>query len=150
MTAETMTMFDHLDATPDTLVGLNPNERTPTQVLGLGMGVDSCSVLLRWITDPTSRDFALEDLAVVTAQTGDEKETARTEIESLILPLLRANNIRLIQAARAGRYVTSAGGGVVVLSDTRQPSRMFIEGRYKLSDEMFSAGTVPQSGGARL
>jgi uracil phosphoribosyltransferase len=72
-------------------VGLNLSERTPTEVFGLGMGVDNCSVLLRLMTDPASRDSALEGLAVVTAQTGDERETARTEIESLILPMLRAN-----------------------------------------------------------
>ncbi|UTM40047.1 hypothetical protein MX572_25715 (plasmid) [Rhodococcus pyridinivorans] len=114
------------------------------------MGVDSCAILLRWLTDPTSRNFELDDLAVVTAQTGDEKATARTEIEKLVLPLMRAHRIRLIQVARSDRYATSTGKGIVVLSDTRSPDRMFTEGRYKLSDEMLSAGTVPQAGGARL
>ncbi|WP_137726374.1 hypothetical protein [Prescottella subtropica] len=149
-TATTMTMFDVPETAADLIEGLNPDEPAPQVALGFGMGADSCAIILRWITDPTSRDFDLSDLAVVTAQTGDEKDSARTEVESLILPLMRANNIRLIQVARGGRYVTTAGEGVVVLSDTRQPDRMFTEGRYKLSDEMLSAGTIPQSGGARL
>jgi hypothetical protein len=36
------------------------------------MGVESSATLTRWITDPSSRDFELNDLIVVTAQTGHE------------------------------------------------------------------------------
>lgn len=40
--------------------------RHPRHVLSYGLGLDSTAVLLRWLTDPTSRDFDLSDLVVVT------------------------------------------------------------------------------------
>ena len=40
--------------------------------LSWGMGIESNAILTRWLTDPTSRTFSLEDLTVITAQTGDE------------------------------------------------------------------------------
>lgn len=38
--------------------------------MSYGMGVDSTAILLRWLTDPMSRDFDLRDLVVSTAHTG--------------------------------------------------------------------------------
>jgi hypothetical protein len=49
-----------------------------------------------------------------------------------------------VQVARAGHFEAD---GITVLSDTREPERLFIEGDYKLSDELRAAGTVPQFGG---
>lgn len=46
-------------------------ERQPV-ILSYGMGVDSTAILTRWLLEPWSRDFGLEDLVVLTAQTGDE------------------------------------------------------------------------------
>ena len=46
--------------------------RHPRHVLSYGLGLDSTAVLLRWLTDPSSRDFDLSDLVVITAMTGDE------------------------------------------------------------------------------
>lgn len=40
--------------------------------LSWGMGVESTAILLRWLIDPTSRNFPLSQLSVITAQTGDE------------------------------------------------------------------------------
>ncbi len=46
-----------------TLTGLDLVEQTtrtrtpPSVVLNLGMGVDSAAILLRYLTDPASRDF---------------------------------------------------------------------------------------------
>src|SRR3712207_5950606 len=51
------------------------------------------------------------------------------------------------QVARAG---PSRGDGISVLDDSRYPTRVFLEGHYRLQDELRSAGTVPQVGGARL
>lgn len=148
MTTE-LSLFDTEPTTP-TLVGLNTNEPAPRICLSYGLGTDSSAILLRWLTDPTSRDFDLADLAVVVAQTGDERESTGIDVEELVLPLLRQHRVRFIEVARAGRYVTKNGGGVKVLADTRDPQRLHLSGEYRLSQEMLSAGTLPQLGGARL
>lgn len=108
------------------------------------MGVESNAILTRWLTDPTSRDFSLEDLTVITAQTGDEHTDTKAYCETHILPLLRRNKIRLVQVARAGRYEAD---GIEVLDDSFHPDTLHIEGAYKLSDELLFAGTVPQFAG---
>lgn len=59
---------------------------------------------------------------------------------------MREHHVRYIQVARAGRY---RDDGVVILSDTNQPDRLHLDGAYTLAEEMFAAGTVPQSGGPR-
>lgn len=41
-------------------------EPPPKVVLGFGLGCDSSAILARWLTDPTSRDFELHQLAVIT------------------------------------------------------------------------------------
>jgi hypothetical protein len=115
-------------------------------VLSYGLGVDSTAILLRWLTDPSSRDFPLHNLIVITAMTGNEWSVTGEMVTELVLPLLRKNHIRFIQVARAGR---SRDDGVVILSDTTQPDRLHLEGAYTLAEEMFAAGTVPQSGGPR-
>ncbi|GAA3148438.1 hypothetical protein GCM10020255_027350 [Rhodococcus baikonurensis] len=97
------------------------DETTPTVVLSYGLGEDSTAILLRWIKDPTSRDFDLSDLVVITAMTGNEWESTRTAVETHVLPRLAAAGIRYIQVGRARRHVTKAGDGVVVLDDSRTP-----------------------------
>jgi hypothetical protein len=121
------------------------NTTTPV-VLSYGLGVDSTAILLRWITEPESRDFDLSDLIVVTAMTGDEWPATGRLVEQHVLPLLRANHIRYVQVARAGAFQRD---GITVLSDTRTPDKLFLDGDYKLSDELLTAGTVPQMGGVR-
>ncbi len=98
----------------------------------------------RELTDPTSRDFPLEDLTVITAQTGDEHIDTKTYCETHILLLLRTNRIRLVQVARAGRFEDD---GIEVLDDSIHPETLYIDGAYKLSDELLFAGTVPQFAG---
>lgn len=57
MTVSSATLFDYTRTdTP----------RPPKVVMSYGMGLDS-ALLLRWLEDPSSRDFELDDLAVVTA-----------------------------------------------------------------------------------
>jgi hypothetical protein len=114
-------------------------------VLSLGLGVDSVSILLRWIHDPDSRDFDLSNLTVVTAMVGDEFDETVRLTETYILPLMRQHNIRYAQVARKA----SQSDGIAILSDTRQPQRLFSEGSYKLSDEMLDNGLVPQRAGGR-
>lgn len=112
--------------------------------LSWGMGIESNAILTRWLTDPTSRNFSLEDLTVITAQTGDEHIDTKTYCEKHILPLLRRNNVRLVQVARAGRLEED---GIEVLDDSLHPDTLYVDGAYKLSDELLFAGTVPQFAG---
>jgi len=116
-------------------------------VLSYGLGVDSTAILLRWIHEPASRDFDLDDLVVVTAMTGDEWRTTGDLVERHILPLLAAHRIRYVQVARHGPLQAD---GVTVLDDSRSPRVLHLAGDYTLSDELLGAGTVPQMGGARL
>jgi len=122
----------------------------PKVIFSFGMGADSTSILLRWLEDPTSRDFELDELALITAHTGSEWESTRTTMETHVLPRLAAANVRFIQVARSQRHTTIDGGGIVVLDDTRNPTRLYLEGAYTLWDELTEAGTVAQASGARL
>ncbi|MGV7303110.1 hypothetical protein PJK45_28095 [Mycobacterium kansasii] len=113
------------------------------------MGLDSTCLLLRWLEEPSSRDFELTDLVLVTAFTGNEFETTRRVVERHVLPRLRDNGVRFVQCARSRRLTTTRGDGVVVLDDSTTPQRLHFRGRYRLSDEMLSQGTIPQLGGFR-
>jgi hypothetical protein len=114
-------------------------------VLSFGMGVESSALLLCWLERPESRDFDLErDLIVITAQTGDEHPDQKILVERHILPRMRARSVRYVQVARAGHLEAD---GIVVLDDTREPRRVYLDGAYKLSQELRAAGTVPQFAG---
>ena len=63
-------------------------------LLSLGMGLESVAILLRWLFEPESRDFSLEQLIVLVAQTGDEYSSTGKLIETYILPLMRQFRIR--------------------------------------------------------
>ena len=124
--------------------------RPPSVVINLGMGVDSVAILLRYLTEPASRDFAWDDAVVITAMTGDEFAQTGRDIEDHVLPLLRRHRVRFVQVARSHRHVSKNGDGAVILSDTTQPDRVHLDGPYKLSDELLEAGTVAQRSGSRL
>jgi hypothetical protein len=116
-------------------------------VLSYGLGVDSTSLLLRWLEDPASRNFdPATQLLVVSSMTGDEWPRTGELVEEHILPRLRAARVRYAQVARGG---PKQADGIRVLSDTTRPTRCHIGGAYKLSDELTAAGTVPQVGGTR-
>jgi hypothetical protein len=126
---------------------LTSEARGVKTILSFGMGVESSALLLRWIEEPQSRDFDLEqDLIVITAQTGDEWPDTKMLIEQHLLPRMRAQRIRYVQLARAGHLEAD---GIVVLADTREPRTVYLEGAYKLSQELRAAGTVPQYAGER-
>lgn len=57
---------------------------------------------------------------------------------------MREHDIRYVQVARAGHLESD---GIVVLDDTREPRTVYLEGAYKLSDELHAAGTLPQYAG---
>lgn len=108
-------------------------------ILSYGMGVESTAILHRWITDPSSRDFDLSDLVVLTAQTGDEFPDTKELVEEHMLPLLRMASIRIVQVAR-----DNPTRSMKVLSDSDSPFAVYLSGKYRLSEELFTAGTVPQ------
>ncbi|MBD1995389.1 hypothetical protein H6G00_01920 [Leptolyngbya sp. FACHB-541] len=108
--------------------------------LSLGMGYDSVALLLAYLFHPELRDFDLKDLIVVTAMTGDEWPETKTFMETVVLPLLRQFQIRFIQVARKSG---SDRDGIVILNDTRNPTRLFMEGAYKLSTHLLRSGIVP-------
>lgn len=112
-----------------------------------GLGVEGVTKVLKWIEEPQSRNFPLSQLTLYTAQTGDEHDDTRQAIEELIMPRVRAHNIRWVQIARAGEYEED---GIVILDDTTQPTTLFTEGCYKLSDHLLLSGTVPQFAGEHL
>jgi hypothetical protein len=118
----------------------------PRVVLNWGLGVDSTVILHRYLTDPSSRDFDLKDLTVLTAQVGDEHESTRALVECHMLPLMRKAGVRFVEVARSGPKVEH---GLTVLQDTTNPQRCHIEGKYRLSDELMAAGTVPTFSGKK-
>ncbi len=113
-------------------------------VLSYGMGVESTAILLRWIFEPATRPCDLADLIVITAQVGDEYRDTGRDVETHALPLLRQHGIRYVQVARHGAHEAD---GIAVLSDTRQPATIHLDGDYKLSDELRRNGTIPLTGG---
>ena len=107
--------------------------RTVATILSYGMGVESSAILLRWIMIPATRPCPLQDLIVITSQVGDEYADTGRDVEAHILPLMRVHGIRYVQVARHGHFEAE---GITVLDDSRSPARMFLEGDYKLSDEL--------------
>ncbi|QXJ25940.1 hypothetical protein AGRA3207_007509 [Actinomadura graeca] len=116
-------------------------------VLSYGLGKDSTAILLRWIQEPRTRPCRLENLLVVTTMTGDEWPVTGALVQLHVLPLLRRHRIRFAQVARDG---PSQRDGIAVLDDSRDPRTLYLEGAYRLHEEMRAAGTLPQLGGARL
>lgn len=113
----------------------------PATVLSMGMGVDSVAIAARWLREPDSRDFDLADLILLTAMTGNEYAATAELMRRHLLPELAAARVRYVQVARAGQ---SSKDGIVVLDDTRTPTRMHMRGPWSLSDELEATGTVPQ------
>ena len=121
--------------------------QTPYCILSLGMGVESTAILVRWLTEPETRPCSLDRLIVLTAMTGDEYFDTIFDMEKHILPMLRAHGVRFVQVARHGHLEAD---GITILSDTTNPTRLFADGDYRLSDELRTAGTLPQFAGEHI
>jgi hypothetical protein len=115
-------------------------------VLSYGLGVDSTALLFRWLTEPDSRNFDLDDLLVVTAMTGDEWPDTVELVERHVLPRLAEAGVTYVQVARGG---ASQKDGITILDESDEPHRLYADGAYRLSDELTRAGTVPQAAGSR-
>jgi hypothetical protein len=112
-------------------------------VMSNGLGVESVAILLRWLFEPDTRDFPLDQLIVITAMVGAEWPDTGEEFERHILPLFRQHGVRFVQVARGGHLEED---GIVVLDDSRHPECLHIGGAYTLTEELETAGTVPQYG----
>lgn len=121
----------------------------PSEVLSWGLGVDSTAILLRWLYEPTTREFGLDKLVVVVAHTGDEYAATLRDAQDVVLPLLARYGVRLVQAGRIRLNTTAAGAGVSIFNDSTRPTRLYADQGYTLSDELLAAGTVPQLGSRR-
>jgi hypothetical protein len=115
-------------------------------ILSYGLGTHSTAAAVNIIENEKARDFDLDQLILLTAMTGDEWKSSRILVETHFLPVLRAHSIRYVQVARCGARQADS---IRVLSDTREPCVLHIEGVYKLSDELRRAGTVPTVCGTR-
>ncbi len=102
------------------------------------------AVLVRWVREPNTRPCPLEDLIVITSQVGDEYEDTGHDVTTYVLPLMQRHRIRYVQVARGGHLESD---GITILDDSRQPQTVFLQGAFKLSDELRRNGTVPQFGG---
>lgn len=120
--------------------------RRQTVILNYGLGTHSTAAAVNLIENESARDFDLDQLILLTAMTGDEWKSSKVLVETHLLPILRAHSIRYVQVARCG---ARQADGIRVLSDTREPHELHIEGVYKLSDELKRAGTVPTVCGTR-
>lgn len=109
-------------------------------ILHFGWGCDSASILIEWLTNPTRRDFELENLVVLAAQTGNESELIKRQNERHIFPLLRQHQVSVVQVAKSGNFLAD---GYEVKDDSRSPTTCFIEGSFTLAQELLTTGTVP-------
>jgi hypothetical protein len=121
----------------------NDNDGVP-RIQSHGLGVESQSVLLEWLSNPASRDFCLCQLTCLTSQTGSEMDDTRLLAETYMLPLLRYFRIRFVEIARKG---PAESEGIVIFQDTREPRELHTEGAYTLAEHMRRNGVAPQTTG---
>ncbi|MFD8316197.1 hypothetical protein [Kitasatospora purpeofusca] len=117
-------------------------------VANLGMGVDSSAYAARWLTDPASRGFDLDQLTFLIAAVGEEYGTTHRLMEECLFPLIARHRIRTVTVARKGH---STAEGYLVLDDTRTPTRLRTRpadeaaaAPVSLGERMLQAGTLPQ------
>lgn len=121
-------------------------ENMPVQ-LKWGGGVDSTTIIWRWLTEPHTRDFPLEDLHVVIALVGAHDEYERTaELARLhVLPLLARHRVMTYQVGRASDEV---GDGYRVLEATRSPTVLRRElTSWSYYEYCLRRGIVPNTAG---
>jgi hypothetical protein len=113
-----------------------------TIILSYGMGRDSTAILLRWLLEPSSRDFGLDQLVVVVSHVGNEWPDTYNLFQTVIVPLLRSTTSAYVQLCRAGSELAD---GIVVLDDSRSPTRGQWDVPWTLRDELRRNGTIPES-----
>ncbi len=113
-------------------------------VLHYGMGYDSTALLFDYLENPDNWDF--EIACILIAQTGNESNLIRTQVENLVFPRIREHQIRTVQIARKS---STQRDGYTVLDDTTQPTTCYYRPTaekpyFTLYDDMLLSGTVPQ------
>lgn len=115
-------------------------------VANLGMGVDSSAIVTRWLLEPQTRGFDLDQLTILIASVGEEYQRTKDAMEQMLFPLIARHRIRTVQVARAGQ---TAGEGYLVLDDTPTPTRLVTKVPVTLGGRMLDVGTVPQVSSTR-
>ena len=91
--------------------GIADGARRPSVVVSYGLGLDSTCLLLRWLTEPQSRDFDLADMVVA-----DCSFISLRKILPPAVALLRPSGkiLALIKPQfEAGKAEADRGGGVI-------------------------------------
>lgn len=115
-------------------------------IANVGMGVDSSAIVARWLLEPQTRGFDLDQLTILIASVGEEYQHTKDAMEQALFPLVAKHRVRTVQIARAGQ---AAADGYVVLDDTRTPTRLVTDVPVTLGERMLGAGTVPQVSSTR-
>lgn len=115
-------------------------------ILSYGLGVDSTAILVRWIREPASRTFPLDQVTVINSNTGNEYTSTHTAVDTHVLPLLRKHGIRFVELARGG---PDTADGYEILADTTAPTTLHSRGAWSVSDEYEVSGSVVQTAGGR-
>jgi hypothetical protein len=113
----------------------------PAHVVSWGLGVDSSAYLTEILTAPERHGIDLSSLIVLHAVVGSEWDSTISDAERFLLPLLADRGVRTVQIARAG---PRDADGIIVLDDTRYPTRIHRRGPWTLEQESVRSGTVPQ------
>jgi hypothetical protein len=78
---------------------------------------------------------------VATAMTGDELPVIGRLVTEHVLPLLHGHHIRYAQIVQGSPSQTH---DIAVLDDIRAPQQLYLDGTWRLSDELPATGTVPR------
>ncbi|WP_410570673.1 hypothetical protein [Amycolatopsis sp. cmx-4-61] len=113
----------------------------PVHLVSWGLGVESTAYLVEVLTSPQRYGLDLADMIVIHAVVGSEWRSTLADAERFVLPMLAERGIRTVQVARGGPFEAD---GIVVLDDTRTPTRLHRRGPWTLEDESIQSGTVPQ------
>ena len=113
-------------------------------LLNNGLGCDSAAYIFLILEHPELRPCPLEDLIVVSAQTGNESKKVKKQTEKHLYPRLKAANVLTAQVARASAGECHTENGITVLDYTTEPDLCFTEGDYSIVDHHTQYGGVPQ------
>lgn len=113
-------------------------------LLNNGLGCDSAAYIFLILKYPELRPCPLEDLIVVSAQTGDESQKVKSQTEKHLYPRLKAAGVLTVQVARASAAECDTENGITVLDYTTEPDVCFTEGDYSIVEHHTRYGGVPQ------
>lgn len=113
----------------------------PVHLVSWGLGVESSAYLTEILTRPHMYGIDLSNVIVLHAVVGNEWDSTISDAEKFLLPLLAEKGVRTVQVARGG---PREADGIVVLDDSRSPTRIHKRGPWTLEEESIRSGTVPQ------